>query len=374
MNVLLDKFLNPDVIDDCYAYDTEGQYSSLNLCDFENVFDQIKALPAEDSPSIFGFHPTALNTLHLNKSEQMMNWILGVQPRLSGGDAAAKDDEIVLSLAEDLDQQLISEISLKGANQELLEEKGDKPNSLTVVLFQEIERYNKLIKVIHSTLRNCCSAIRGEVVMSIDASEVYHALLSQKVPRAWSDVAYPSMKPLNSWFKDLLARVEFIKEWLRKGEPTCFWFPGFFFPQSFLTAVLQSHSRKHSLPIDRLSFEAHVVKQPPEQIIHPPEDGAYIYGLFIDGAKWSQENWCVMDNDTDVVYNNFPVVHILPRVDFTPPKEDYFCPLYRTAERAGVLSTTGHSTNFVVALNLPTNSNPDKWTLRGTALLLTTPY
>ena len=123
MNALLDKFLNPDVLEDGYAYDTEGQYSSLNLCDFENVFDQIKALPAEDSPSIFGFHPTALNTLHLNKSEQMMNWILGVQPRLCGGDAAAKDDEIVLSLAEDLDQQLISEISLKGANQELLEEK-----------------------------------------------------------------------------------------------------------------------------------------------------------------------------------------------------------------------------------------------------------
>lgn len=43
----------------------------------------------------------------------------------------------------------------------------------------------------------------------------------------------------------------------------------------------------------------------------------------------------------------------------------YKCPVYRTPERAGVLSM-----NFVVALNIPTYDEPNKWTLRGTALLL----
>jgi dynein heavy chain len=80
------------------------------------------------------------------------------------------------------------------------------------------------------------------------------------------------------------------------------------------------------------------------------------------------------DAAANTVYTPCPVLQILPVPDFRHPPEDYKCPTYRTPERAGVLSTTGHSTNFVVALNLPTGDPPNKWTLRGTALLLGTPY
>jgi len=47
----------------------------------------------------------------------------------------------------------------------------------------------------------------------------------------------------------------------------------------------------------------------------------------------------------------------------------YKTPLYLTMDRRGTLATTGHSTNFVDFINLPTDKNPSHWTKRGSALI-----
>lgn len=64
-----------------------------------------------------------------------------------------------------------------------------------------------------------------------------------------------------------------------------------------------------------------------------------------------------------------PVVHFEPTRDPAPTSGVYNAPLYKTSERKGTLSTTGHSTNYVLPVDLPTDRESDYWILKGAALL-----
>lgn len=84
-------------------------------------------------------------------------------------------------------------------------------------------------------------------------------------------VSYPSLKPLSSWYADMLLRVEFMDNWLKLGNPTSYSLPFMFFPQGFTTGVLQTHARQYMIAIDRLSFTFEILEaEGPEEIDEKP--------------------------------------------------------------------------------------------------------
>jgi len=345
----------------------------------EQYREYIRSLPSTEAPEVFGMHANANIAFQLQETRRLLDTVLSIQPRLggvggdAGGGGANSTDVIVEALAAEMLEQLPADLSLDEAIAGLFDRTADgKLNSLSVVLSQEVERFSRLSGVIRSTLVELQRAIKGLVVMSSELEAMYNALLNNQVPELWSRVSYPSLKPLASWIKDYHARIAFMRSWLTLGPPASFWLPGFFFPQGFMTGVLQMHARKYSIPIDSLSFGFKVASfSQPEQVTSPPVDGIFIHGLYVDGARWDPTAGCLVDSEPGVMVAPLPVIHFQPVKGAEPPQDQYQCPLYKTSVRAGVLSTTGQSTNFVLCVSLPIRpgTDSDYWVLQGVALL-----
>jgi dynein heavy chain len=279
-------------------------------------------------------------------------------------------DELIIEKCEEIEEKLPLLLDRAEGKKELFktDAKGLLP-SLSTVLVQELERFNKLLKVMGSTLVDLKKAIKGFIVMSEELDTMYNSLSIGVVPPNWEKVAYPSLKPFPTWFIDLIDRVEFMRKWLVNGEPSCFWISGFFFPQGFLTGCLQTHARKDQIAIDKLNFAFKVLDEEHTQIEEPPESGIYIYGLYFDGARWDEDAGTIIEQKPGILYESVPVIWFEPVIDYVPDPEEYSCPVYKTSVRAGVLSTTGQSTNFIIAVELPTKQAPSHWIRRGAAFL-----
>lgn len=102
-----------------------------------------------------------------------------------------------------------------------------------------------------------------------------------------------------------------------------------------------------------------------------PEDGAYVFGMFLEGARWDYGTMELAESEPKVLHVECPVIWLKP-VEQAKKKQfsNYPCPLYRTTERRGVLATTGHSSNFVFDMALPTSQPASHWIKRGCAALL----
>jgi len=360
----LTNIISPNLLSNDFSFDNHKLFKLPSQPGYQATLQHILTYPQDDPPDVFGLHLNAQMSAQTQQSSEFLSALQDVQPRVKGGASGNKTDNTVVTIAE----KILNEVpGLLVYNEPSIE------TSLHVVLRQEIIRYNKLLTIVKDSLTNMLNAVKGLVVMNDTLSEMYSSFTVGRVPEYWKSNSYPSMKPLVSWIADLVKRVDFIKTWATKGEPIVFWIGGFFFPQSFMTGVLQSYSRKHKVPVNSLRFKTVIVQQPAYTIKAQPEDGVFISGLFFDGADWDKEQMILTDPQVGTSYSPAPVIQLVPQPNYEMPENDFVCPIYRTQIRAGVLSSTGLSTNFVVGVHLPVKENPTFWILRGAALLLSTP-
>ncbi|NWT16478.1 DYH1 protein, partial [Vireo altiloquus] len=364
---ILEDFYKPEVLNPDFAYSESGIYKQISTSsDLSGYLQYVKGLPLNDSPELFGLHDNADMTFAQNETFALLGALALLQPKTITLGGRSRE-EIVEEISNDILAKLPEPMDLQEVIQKypLLYEE-----SMNTVLVQEVIRYNKLLEEVAQSLKDLLKALKGLVVMSSRLELMATSLYNNSVPEIWNAKAYPSLKPLASWVNDLVQRIEFLQHWNSHGIPSVFWISGFFFPQAFLTGTLQNFARKTVISIDTISFNFKVMKESVKELTSQPDVGCYIHGLFLEGARWDAAAGQLAESRPKELYTEMAVIWLVPVANRKPPESgSYLCPIYKTLTRAGTLSTTGHSTNYVIAVEIPTDKPEKHWIKRGTALI-----
>mmetsp|Transcript_14881 Transcript_14881/g.35929 ORF Transcript_14881/g.35929 Transcript_14881/m.35929 type:complete len:812 (-) Transcript_14881:260-2695(-) len=366
MNNLLFNYIAEGVVSETYSYSPSGVYVSPNCNTQADFVEFIKTLPQVPAPEIFGLHENADITCDQNETYAMFETVLSLQPRVNSGGGLSREDVIEAS-AKDIFERCPPPFDIDQVHHQY---PTDYNQSMNTVLTQECIRYNALIIVMRKSLQESLKALKGLVVMSPELEGVTNSIFDNQVPDMWGSKAYPSLKPLSSWVIDLLERIKFINQWIDKGPPPVYWISGLFFPQAFLTGTLQNYARKYQIAIDTVMWNFNVEdKKTFASQKTPPEDGCYVSGYFLEGARWDFEKHQLAESKPKELYTDFPMMWLEPKQHRVAPTEGFYeCPAYKTLTRNGTLSTTGHSTNFVMYMEVPTDKSQSHWINRSVAV------
>ncbi|KAM4600952.1 dynein axonemal heavy chain 11 [Polymixia lowei] len=316
-------------------------------------------LPSE-SPTLYGLHPNAELEFLTVTSDNLFRALLELQPQTScrGEGAPASTEEKVKSVLDDVLERLPDDYNMTDIMAKTAER-----SPYILVCFQECERMNVLLAEIRRSLKELDLGLKGELTMSSNMETLQSALFSDSVPDSWARLASSSTKTLAQWFSDVMCSCRELDSWTQDLVlPAVVWLSGFFNPQSFLTAVMQSIARKNQWPLDKMTLTVDVTKKTKEDYGHPPREGAYIHGLFMEGARWDTQSGIISEAVLRELTPALPVLYVRA----VPAEEQelrntYECPVYRTKLRGP---------SYVWTLHLRTKQPPAKWVLAGVALLL----
>jgi dynein heavy chain len=377
-----------------FSYDEYAEYLETRL--------------PKPSPTTFGLHPNAEIGYLTSSAEELFQIVVKLtdQPGGGGDDAeegGAAEDEIgpegtgPAAVVADLLSRVprpFDTLTLAARAKPLLE--GEQAPYVVVAL-QECTRMNTLLEEISRSLEELKKGFNGQLSMSLPMEHMAEALSINQVPgrnpfhkASWEKLAWFSKKPLATWFPDLCARVSLLQEWSSEMQlPYSLWLPGLFNPAAFLTAVKQVTARREKLPLDHMTVETHVsLLSSADDAASYPEDGAFVHGLFMEGARWAQgdevaeqeptivgttqTNGWLVDSRLKELLPPMPLIYI-KAVETQPNWEPASVGFIRHDPKiydCPVFFTTMRGPTYVFLATLTTKVNAAKWVLLGVALMM----
>uniref|UniRef100_A0A8C2U8V4 Dynein axonemal heavy chain 10 n=1 Tax=Coturnix japonica TaxID=93934 RepID=A0A8C2U8V4_COTJA len=323
----------------------------------------IEGLPLANSPEVFGLHANAEIGYYTQAVRSIWSHLLELQPQTGESGAGVSRDEYIAHVAQDIENKIPEVFDLPRIRKAF----GMILTPTTVVLLQELERFNKLIVCMAKSLAELQRALAGEVGMSSELDDVARALFNGQIPGIWRRLAPDTLKTLGNWIIFFRDRYNQYNTWVNESEPKVMWLSGLHIPESYLTALVQACCRKNKWPLDHSTLYTEVTKyRTAEDITEGPTQGCFVSGLFLEGADWDTENGCLIKSKPGELVVELPILKIIPiEAHRLKLQNTLRTPVYTTSQRRNAMGV-----GLVFEADLYTTKHISHWVLQGVCLTL----
>ncbi|KAL8575829.1 Dynein heavy chain 10, axonemal [Nucella lapillus] len=176
----------------------------------EIYLDYIEILPLANTPEVFGLHPNAEIGYYTQAARDMWSNLVELQPQTGESGGGISRDDFIDKIATDVLNKLPAEFELEKIRKKM----GIDISPTTVVLLQELERFNKLIRRMKKSLSTIKRALAGEVGMSYELDDVARCLFNGIIPAIWRRLAPDTLKSLGNWMIHFEKRFKQYDQWV----------------------------------------------------------------------------------------------------------------------------------------------------------------
>ncbi|XP_060895064.1 dynein axonemal heavy chain 10 [Labrus mixtus] len=325
--------------------------------------DEIESLPLANTPEVMGLHSNAEIGYYTQAAKDMWTHLIDLQPQTGDSGGSISRDEYISQVAQDIQNKLP-----KLYDMDVIRKKfGTDVSPTTVVLLQELERFNKLVVRMQRSLAELQRALAGEVGMSSELDEVARALFNGHIPAIWKKLAPDTLKSLGNWMGHFKRRFEQYSYWVDEGEPKVMWLSGLHIPESYLTALVQAACRKNGWPLDLSTLYTQVTQyRSDDEVSDRPGQGCFVSGLYLEGADWDTENGCLVKSKPKVLVVELPILRVIPiETRRLRLQNTLRTPVYTTSLRRNAMGV-----GLVFEADLFTTMHISHWVLQGVCLCL----
>lgn len=314
LNTYLTEYLGDFIFDSnqkfYFSRAQSGDYAIPEELDPEKIMEVIDEIPIITSPSVFGLHSNAEIQYYTNAVKDLWHHTLSMQTSDGSSAGGGDKEQYISSVATEIQEKLPELFDIPNIKKQY---EVPSPSPTQVVLLQELERFNILLDIMHSTLFDLKRALVGEIGMSSALDELGNAIYNGFLPPAWARWAPATEKNLVNWMEHFDKRYNQYKTWIEEEEPKVIWLSGFQVPASYLTALVQTTCRAKNWALDKSIMYTNVTKERnPAAIKKKPEHGCYVTGLFIEGAKWNMEKDCLDYQNPKELVMDMPLLQVIP--------------------------------------------------------------